>query len=296
MAQFKEIDDYNFPFEIGLLPKRELAFKFADYLNSIGIKAVAKPSFGSSYSIFVANESDVSRAKLELLRFGENPFNQAYNKAAWNRGRTLKRERRVKSNMLGFSMGSYTWTPFSVVSIIEIICLVFFVLSLIPGLDRSIEVMLGGLSLRDITENFEVWRLLTPAFLHFGFLHIAFNLVMFEAIARPLERHLGGWHIFYVTLSIAIVSNLLQYIFLPPNTIFGGLSGVVYGVIGYMGILSRRADVPQDMKLPPGLLLVCVVFIILGFLFFSGISNICHLGGLLMGAALGFINYKRPLR
>ena len=72
MAQFKEIDDYNFPFEIGVLPRRELALKFADYLNSIGIKATAKPGFGANYSIYVANESDVSKAKLELLRFGNN--------------------------------------------------------------------------------------------------------------------------------------------------------------------------------------------------------------------------------
>ena len=51
MAQFKEIDDINFPYEIGALKERSLALTFADYLNSIGIKATAKPGFGASYSI-----------------------------------------------------------------------------------------------------------------------------------------------------------------------------------------------------------------------------------------------------
>ena len=88
MAQFKEIDDYNFPFEIGVMRDRGAALKFADYLNSIGIKATAKPGFGANYSIYVANESDVSKAKLELLRFGNNPFAKAYNQAAWAQGKT----------------------------------------------------------------------------------------------------------------------------------------------------------------------------------------------------------------
>ena len=48
MAQFKEIDDYNFPFEIGVMRDRGAALKFADYLNSIGIKATAKPGFGAN--------------------------------------------------------------------------------------------------------------------------------------------------------------------------------------------------------------------------------------------------------
>ena len=97
MAQFKEIDDYNFPFEIGVMRDRGAALKFADYLNSIGIKATAKPGFGANYSIYVANEADVSKAKLELLRFGNNPFAKAYNQAAWAQGKTPKRERTVSS-------------------------------------------------------------------------------------------------------------------------------------------------------------------------------------------------------
>lgn len=298
MAQFKEIDDYAFPFEVGALPRRELAFKFADYLNSIGIKAIAKPGFGVSYCVYVSKESDLSKAKLELLRFGNNPFAKAYNQASWSRGRTLKRERTVKSGLFGFSLGGgRTWQLASLTSVIEIVCLVVFLLTLVPGsaVTNTLYALLSLPSLSSITEGFEIWRLVTPIFLHFGFLHIAFNLVMFEAFARPLERHLGLMHLLYVVLSIAVVSNVLQLIFLSYSSIFGGLSGVVYGVIGYMAVLSRRSDLPDDMRVPPGLLLVSAIFIGLGF-FLSGIANVCHLAGLLMGLALGFINYKRPLR
>lgn len=302
MAQFKEIDDINFPFEVGALPRRDLALKFADYLHEKGIKATVKPGFGASYSIYVANEKDVSTAKLELLRFGNNPFAKAYNQASWNRGRTVKREKVMGSGgFLSFSLGTYRWTLFTAVSVIEIICLVVFLLMLLPGLDNTLLQALTWSRLEQITADFQIYRVLTPALVHFGFLHIAFNLVMFEAFARPIERHFGLGKILYLVIAIALVSNIMQFIFLhAPGmgnntmTVFGGLSGVVYGVIGYMGILSRRSDLPSDLRLPPGLLLVSVLFILFGF-FLSGIANICHLGGLLMGMALGGLDFKRPL-
>ena len=301
MAQFKEIDDYNFPFEIGVMRDRGAALKFADYLNSIGIKATAKPGFGANYSIYVANEADVSKAKLELLRFGNNPFAKAYNQAAWSQGKTPKRERTVSSNasFLSFSMGTYTWSLASLTSIIEVICLLIFVLSLVPSLENALLGALSWYHWDQVVADFQVWRVLTPIFLHFGIIHILFNLVMFEAFARPIERHFGAWKIGYIILTIALVSNILQFIFLQSglgaNAIFGGLSGVVYGVIGYMGVLSRRQDLPSDLRLPPGLLLVSAIFIGIGFLF-SGIANICHLGGLLVGMALALVDFKRPLR
>ena len=204
MAQFKEIDDYNFPFEIGVMRDRGAALKFADYLNSIGIKATAKPGFGANYSIYVANEADVSKAKLELLRFGNNPFAKAYNQAAWAQGKTPKRERTVSSRtgFLSFSMGTYTWSLASLTSIIEVICLLIFVLGLVPDLERALLGALSWYHWDQVVADFQVWRVLTPIFLHFGIIHILFNLVMFEAFARPIERHFGAWKLGYIILRL----------------------------------------------------------------------------------------------
>lgn len=295
MAQFKEIDDINFPFEIGALKERAQALTFADYLNSIGIKAKAMPGFGASYSIYVANEYDVSKAKLELLRYGNNPFAKAYNQASWKAGRNVKREKTINSSLLSFSMGTYSWTLLSLTSLLEVACLAIYLLMLIPSVDGALVNALAWFSLADVTENFEVFRIITPVLLHFGIFHIAFNLVMFEAFARPIERHFGALKLGYIILSLAIVSNTLQMLFLPPGAIMGGMSGVVYGLIGYMGILSFRQDLPEDLRLPQGLLLVSIIFIGIGF-FFSGIANLCHVGGMVLGIALGFLDYKRKLR
>lgn len=294
MAQFKEIDDINFPFEIGALKDRSLAFTFTDYLNSIGIKATAKPGFGASYSIYVANEADISKAKLELLRYGNNPFAKAYNQASWSQGRKVKRERTMGGGFLSFSMGTYQWQLLSLASLIEVVCLAIYLVMLVPDFNDLLVRAFGWFSLSDVTQDFEIYRVITPIFLHFGIFHIAFNLVMFEAFGRPIERHFGAFKLGYIVLSIAIVSNILQIFFTPQGAIFGGMSGVVYGLIGYMGILSRRDDLPEDLRLPQGLLLVSFIFIGIGF-FFSGIANLCHVGGMLLGLVLGFMDFKRPL-
>lgn len=295
MAEFKEIDDINFPYEAGLIKDRAQALTFADYLNSKGIKAVAKPGFGSSYAIYVRNESDVSKVKIELLHFMNSPFAKAYNQASWEKGRSVKREKVQGQGALGFMMGNYAWKPFTLTSIIEVICIVLYLLMFIPGMDRSIIGSLAWLTLSQITEGGQVWRIITPMFLHFGIMHIAFNLVMFEAFARNIERYLGTLKLFGLVLAMAVFSNTIQLMFASEFSVYGGMSGVVYGVIGYMGILSRRQDIPEGLRIPNGLLLVSVIFIGFGF-FLSGIANLCHVGGLAVGVLAGLIDLKGKLR
>ena len=295
MAEFKEIDDINFPYEAGLIKDRAQALTFADYLNSKGIKAVAKPGFGSSYAIYVRDESDVSKVKIELLHFMNSPFAKEYNKAAWASGRTVKRERTQGQGTLGFMMGNYAWNPFTLTSVIEIICIAIYLVMLLSNLEPYLLGTLSWTSLAQITEGGEVWRVIIPIFLHFGILHIAFNLVMFEAFARNIERFLGTFKLLGLVLAMAVFSNAVQLLFQDGMHVYGGMSGVVYGVIGYMGILSRREDIPEGLRIPNGLLLVSVIFIGFGF-FLSGMANFAHVGGLVVGMLAGLIDLKGKLR
>ncbi len=284
MAEFQVIDEY--PFEVCLLP-REKALTFADYLNSIGIRAVARSRDESpAWAVAVANESDVSRAKIELVKYAGSPYDQKYTQASWTSGRYQKAEKRLSGGILA------SWNPLTMTSVIELICVLFYLAMFVS--ERSVvEWFSLTRAMGDLTpENY--YRLLTPVFLHFNIVHIAFNLVMWEALARPLERTLGLGKLFSLFIAVALMSNVLQYMVLDGNGTFGGLSGVVYGVIGYMGLISRRSDCPQSLQFPQGLLAVSAVFIVFGF-FVSGIANFCHLGGLLVGLAWGFLDYKRPI-
>ena len=163
MAQFKIADDPQFPYKAGLLPSRESALAFVDYLAKLGIKASARLEFNEAFGIYAARAEDVSKIKLELLRFAGNPFNKAYNQAACERqGEAPKRERYVHS-----ALSSFYLQPFSVTTVVEVICVIFYILSFFPGAFNTAYQYFGLYQSAQLS-GFELWRLITPVFFHFG--------------------------------------------------------------------------------------------------------------------------------
>ncbi|MBQ9275016.1 MAG: rhomboid family intramembrane serine protease [Succinivibrio sp.] len=276
-------EELNYPYLICLLP-REQALTFADYLIGQGIRAAAFPGSGRAWQVKAAAESAVPAAKRELARFIQSPEGTEFQKASWERDEPAAAPREVKPKFLA----TLNWDPLSFTSLIELICLIVFAAQfLLPQvMERYLSLGHGS-----ITGPLDYYRLLTPAFLHFGIFHFAFNLVMWEALARPVERFRGKARLSALFFCVVLLSNVLQYLFTPSNTIFGGLSGAVYGVIGYSAVLSRRADLPAGYAFPRGLMAVSVIFIALGFVL-GGIANFCHLGGLLIGCLWGLYDYK----
>ena len=137
----------------------------------------------------------------------------------------------------------------------------------------------------------QYWRLLTPAFLHFGWLHIVFNSLWLWELGSKVERVIGQLNMFLLFVFIAAVSNASQFVFGGPG-LFGGMSGVVYGLLGFAWVgplLQPRWQIqpaPTIMLFMVGWLVLCMVgFVeVLGF---GAIANAAHLGGLLCGAVLG---------
>ena len=273
----------DFIYEICLLPRPQ-ALTFSDYLNLKGISAQAKASSGALWVVCVSSSDDVYKAKLEFAQYVQEPFAKKYTDASWKLGKRVKAQKEIKSRLFN----TLSWDPFSLTSIIEIICVVFFIGQML--FERQMLELFSLTQFIHLNETCNLYILFTPCFLHFGITHIAFNLVMGEALARPIERYFGKKRLFALVVGVAILSNILQLVFLEPNTIFGGLSGVVYGVIGYAGVLSLQKRLALNL-VPPGLLAVSAIFIVLGFLMADGISNFCHLGGLLTGMLLGFYDY-----
>ena len=140
-------------------------------------------------------------------------------------------------------------------------------------------------------ERGEYWRLLTPAFLHFGVLHIVFNSLWIWEFGRRIELLVGKTNFILIALGIAIGANLGQYLW-QPNQIFGGLSGVVYGLLGYVWI--RNLIAPQSLlRLPPGIIAIMLIWLLVCWLGIvdlflqGGIANGAHIVGLVIGMAFG---------
>ncbi|MCB1703159.1 MAG: rhomboid family intramembrane serine protease [Halioglobus sp.] len=137
----------------------------------------------------------------------------------------------------------------------------------------------------------QYWRLITPAFLHFGWLHIAFNSLWLWELGGKVERVMGHYNMFGLFIVIALVSNASQFAFGGPG-MFGGMSGVVYGLLGFSWVAPllqpawKIQPTPTLMLFMVGWLVLCLVGVVEG-LGFGAIANAAHLGGLLCGAVLG---------
>ncbi len=148
------------------------------------------------------------------------------------------------------------------------------------------------------SEN-EWWRLITPMFLHFSFAHLAFNCLWIYVLGEKIERIDGKFIFLLLIIFSGIFSNLLQYTW-TSSSLFGGLSGVIYGMLGYCLIMEMESNYDR-YGLPPGLYLFMVVWLILGFvgildLFgFGSVANFAHLGGMLSGLMFAMI-YKSFFR
>ena len=148
------------------------------------------------------------------------------------------------------------------------------------------------------SEN-EWWRLITPMFLHFSFAHLAFNCLWIYVLGEKIERIDGKFIFLLLIIFSGIFSNLLQYTW-TSSSLFGGLSGVIYGMLGYCLIMEMESNYDR-YGLPSGLYLFMVVWLILGFLGildlfgFGSVANFAHLGGMLSGLMFAMI-YKSFFR
>ncbi|MEH6617777.1 MAG: rhomboid family intramembrane serine protease [Porticoccus sp.] len=139
--------------------------------------------------------------------------------------------------------------------------------------------------------NGEYWRLVTPIFLHFGVFHIAFNGLWLWELGRRIESLTGSVQMIAIVLLMAIASNLGQYLWSGPS-LFGGMSGVVYGLLGYIWVRHKVSPKPV-LAIPKGLLGFMLFWLFLGMsglidLVMSGsIANAAHAIGLVTGMLLG---------
>lgn len=156
------------------------------------------------------------------------------------------------------------------------------------------QVFVSYLTFSDFQQTYlqshQWWRLISPTFLHFGIAHVLFNALALWEVGRRLEFCLRRRWYLYLFAAIAVFANFAQYWVFGPS-LFGGLSGVLYGFFGVIPVLHYRTKHPL-LALPKGLYVFLGVTLMLGplgvmeQLFGLRVADGAHFGGLLCGVAL----------
>ncbi len=145
----------------------------------------------------------------------------------------------------------------------------------------------------------QIWRLVTPIFIHFGPLHLVFNMMTLLLLGGQVESRRGSIRMGLLVLILAVASNLAEYYLGHPSIAngwilfqsspqFGGMSGVLFGLFGYAWMKSRfeprlGLNLPRETVY---LMLVWFFLCLLGVI--PGIANGAHAGGLLLGLLIGY--------
>jgi len=146
-------------------------------------------------------------------------------------------------------------------------------------------VVFGPPDLLATLKSGQVWRFFTPIFLHFGILHILFNMLWLRDLGKSIEFVRGTRRFLILVLTCAAASNIAQLYSNGPR--FGGMSGVVFGLIGYVWMKGKTQ--PQlGLSLMPNQVVYAILWMLLcigGA--FGSIANTAHVVGMVVGMLIG---------
>ncbi|PYX40566.1 MAG: hypothetical protein DMG81_05750 [Acidobacteria bacterium] len=155
----------------------------------------------------------------------------------------------------------------------------------------SAQLLQWGANFGPLSLGGQPWRILTSNYLHIGIIHLLVNMWSLWQVGRLAERIFGGWTYLVLYTATGLAGSLAS-LFRNPLGVSAGASGAIFGIVGALIGALYLGKLPIPKPAQQGLLknLVIVVIINLGYgASVSGIDNSAHIGGLVMGLALGSI-------
>ena len=299
--------------QIGTLPTEQEAQRFEDHLLTLGVKAMVE-AHADDWSVWVFDEDEVQEAKQELAGFRENPndprYVESHQAATGLRREVAKQVETARKNVVDVHkrwqrpLASQCPVTFALIAVSVIVTMTSTDWNNLSRLGNKIEPLLTHLYIAPILDqgartdwesqhglkailHGELWRLVTPIFIHLDIFHILFNMLWLRELGSTTESRRGSLRYGLMVLAIAVPSNLGQYLMAGPY--FGGMSGVVFGLFGYIWIKSRL-DPASGFLMPPN-----TVFWMIGWFmlcltgYIEHVANTAHGVGLAVGMVLGYV-------
>jgi len=264
------------------IKQHNIALLFANYLSSIGIKAdVVQEQQG--FAVFCLEE-DFARVKIIFEAFIQNPHHSKYQQAAWQSAQVtnvvesgpafvdvFKQQFLSHAGLVTLAVFALCWGIF-ITSLLGWAKPIFTAVQFYPTL--SLEALIAN-----------PFKLIGPVLFHFSWLHIVFNTMWWWQLGGSIEKTLGKVTLINIFLISAIASNLAQFLVSGPG--FGGLSGVVYGVVGFVWWMGWLAP-DKGLSLSNAVIGFLLFWLLLGYVDILpvNVANTAHLVGLISGCVM----------
>jgi len=157
--------------------------------------------------------------------------------------------------------------------------------TLTAGEEKKLHVQSAAVALLALIASGELWRFVTPAFIHLNLLHIAMNMLAFRNLGCSVEYLRGTGRYLVLCLILAFGSSAVQFLWAGPG--FGGMSGVLFGLVGYIWMKGRTK--PEDgLGLTSRGITMAFLWLVLCMAgVFGNIANGAHVGGFIVGILIG---------
>jgi GlpG protein len=295
---------------VGHLQSEAHARRLGDYLLVHGIENLVEFDNDAGWAVWIVDEDKLEVASDFFREFSAGPedarFRGQSKAAAEVRDRKEKEEgayrKRIRERRHLFRpLTSYQFGLITFAMIVASV-LVFFLtgfgyqsekMMFLRITDYEIDgSMVSWLPGLPEVRRGELWRLVTPIFIHFGPLHLIFNLLWLKDLGSMLEERQGKLFFAVFVLAVAAASNVAQF-YVGRSPLFGGMSGVVYGLMGFIW-LRGKFDPGSGLFLHPTIVTMMIVWFVLGYTGILGpIANTAHAAGLVLGLAWGYLSSLR---
>ena len=259
----------------------------ARYLQAQQIEVVLRAETSSTdFELWVVDEEDCERVREILTAFRQDPFDACYRNVT-----PLSAEEKPRRTRYVDVRKQLFWRSAAqgkITTALIAISVGVFLLQASGLAPRFVALLYISEFVRpqfvEIQQG-QLWRLVTPIFLHFGILHVLFNMLWLHTLGNQIEMRGGRRQLALLVLAIGVVSNVGQYVIAGPS--FGGFSGVVYGLLGYIWIMAQFQPASGYVmdRFTIGFMLVWLLLGMSGM--FEGMANAAHLFGLLSGVLWG---------
>jgi len=132
----------------------------------------------------------------------------------------------------------------------------------------------------------DIWRCLSYGYMHGGIIHLGFNMVVLYQIGPLIESEIG-WQRFFVIYSITAIVATLAGLLIHPQVTVVGASGALFGIFGFAVSYYHRVGGSLGIQRRNFLFQWIVIALLFGFV--VGADNAAHIGGLIGGAAFGWL-------